>query len=169
MSEEKIPSPQNLSKLVNRNTLLNLNITSYFLNILASPDVSTWSTTGGPINKTIKYLGLTRHHQNTAERTWCMVNKCKEMEQEYTGNNFTRHLGQTYLLSNTDELNILADVMENKLGICYTTHIINCHHQHKVFNAVCKFTLNLDFLRLQPKIIGIQKIQQGTKNDGKPK
>ena len=64
LSEEKRPSPQHLSKLVNKKTLLNLNIAYYFLNILASPDVSTCFTTGGPINKTIKHLGLTRHHKN---------------------------------------------------------------------------------------------------------
>ena len=34
------------------------------------------------------------------------------MEQDYTGNNCTRHLGQPYLLSNPDELNILADAIE---------------------------------------------------------
>ena len=45
-----------------------------------------------------------------------MVNKCKEMEQEYTGNNCTRHLGQPYLLSNPDELNILAGDMKKKSG-----------------------------------------------------
>ena len=49
--EEKSPTPQHLSKLVNNNTILNLNIASYFLNILASPGASTWSTTGGPILK----------------------------------------------------------------------------------------------------------------------
>ena len=69
LSEEKRPSPQHLSKLVNKKRLLNLNIASYFLNILASPDVSTWSTTSGPINKTIKHLGLTRHYRKTVERT----------------------------------------------------------------------------------------------------
>ena len=73
----KRPSPQHLSKLVNKNTFLNLNTASYFINILASPDVSTCSTTGGPINKTIKNLGLTRHHRKTAEITWHMVNNCK--------------------------------------------------------------------------------------------
>ena len=46
-----------------------------------------------------------------------MVNKCTEMEQEYTVINCTRHLGQPYLLSNQEELNILADAMENKLGL----------------------------------------------------
>ena len=111
LSEEKIPSPQHLSKLVNKNTLLNLNIASYFLNILASPDVSTWSTTGVHIKKKIKHLGLTRHHRKTVERTWHMVNKRKETEQEYTGNNFTRHLNPHNLLSNLDELNILANSM----------------------------------------------------------
>ena len=96
-----------------------------------------------------------------------MVNKCKEMEQDYTGNNCTRHLGQPYLLSNPDELNSLADAMENKLGLCYTIHLINFHFHQNFFNAVCKSTVNLDFLILQPKRSRIQKIQQGTKNYGK--
>ena len=85
MPEQKRPPTQHLSKLVNKNTLLNLNIASYFLNILASPDALTWYTTGGPINKTIKNPGLTRNHRKILERTWHMVNKYKEMEQEYTG------------------------------------------------------------------------------------
>ena len=80
-----------MSKLVNKKTVLNLNIASYFPNILASPDVLTWSTTGGNINRTIKMLSLTRHHRKTVEGTWNIVNKCKVMEQEYTGNNITRH------------------------------------------------------------------------------
>ena len=110
---------------MNKNTLLNLNIASYFLNIIADPDVSTWSTTGGPINKTIKHHGITRHHQKTVERTWNMVYKCKEVEQDYTvNNNVTRHLNPPYLLSNLDELNILADSMENRIGITYTTQLI---------------------------------------------
>ena len=97
---------------MNKNTLLNLNIAFYFPNILSFPDVSTWFTKGGTITKKIKHLGLTKHNQNTVERTWHMVNRCKEMEQEYTGNNCTRNLGQPYLLSNPDELNIIADAME---------------------------------------------------------
>ena len=41
-----------------------------------------------------------------------MVNRCKQMEQEYTWNNCTRNLFQTNLWSNSDELNILADTMK---------------------------------------------------------
>ena len=59
-----------------------------------------------------------------------MFNKCKEMEQEYTGNNFIRQSGQPYLLSNPDELNILADAMEKRLGLRYTTHLISGHPRH---------------------------------------
>ena len=112
LSEEKRPTPQHLNKLVNKNTILNLNIASYFLNILASPDESTWSTTGGPINKTMDHLGLTKHHRHKVERNWHTVNKCKQMKTEYTGNNnLTRHLNPSYLLSTVDELNVLADSM----------------------------------------------------------
>ena len=89
------------------------------------------------------------------------------MEQEYTGNNSTKRLNPPYLLSNLDELNILVDSMENILGLRYTTHLINCHRHLNSFDAVCKSTVNLAFLRLQSKITRIQKIQQGTKNEGK--
>ena len=57
--------------------------------------------------------------------------------------------------------------MENKPGLRYKTYLINCHRHHKDFNAVCRSTVNLAFLRIQPQIIIIQKIQQGTKNEGK--
>ena len=86
--EEKIPTPQHLSELVNNNKNLNLNIAAYFLNVLGSPDESTWSTIGGPINKTIEHLRPSRHHQKTIKRIWRMVSKCKEMKTEYTGNNY---------------------------------------------------------------------------------
>ena len=56
-------------KLVNNNTTLNLNTASYFIDILAPPDESTWNTTGGPITNTINNLGLTKHRRNIAERT----------------------------------------------------------------------------------------------------
>ena len=92
------------------------------------------------------------------------------MEQQYTGNNnVTRHLNPPYLVSNVDELNILADLMENRLGVTYTTKLINCHRHQNGFDAVCRSTVNLAFLRLAPKITIIQKIQQGTKNEGKRK
>ena len=72
------------------------------------------------------------------------------MELLFTGKNITKHFGQPYLLKNPDELNILAYAMENHLVLSYTTHLINFHRQNKGFNAVCKSTVNLAFLRLQP-------------------
>ena len=77
LSEQNRQPPKHFSKLVNNNTTLNLKIASYFLNILASPDVSKWFTTVGPITKTIKHIGRTKHHRKTLERTWNIVNWCK--------------------------------------------------------------------------------------------
>ena len=76
-------------------------------------------------------------------------------------------MGQPYFLSNPDELNILADALEKKLRLRYKTNLINWHSHHKVFNAVCKFTVIISFLRLQTKRTRIQKIEQGTKHEGK--
>ena len=90
------------------------------------------------------------------------------MEQEYTGNNnVTRHLNPPYLLSNLDELSILAYSMENRLGLSYTTQFINFHRYRNGFDAVCSSTFNLDFFILQPKITIIQRIQKVTKNECK--
>ena len=50
-------------KLVNNNKTLNLNIDSYFINILASPYEPTWYTIGGYITKTINYPSIKKHHQ----------------------------------------------------------------------------------------------------------
>ena len=83
-SEQNRLPPEHFSKLVNNNTTLNLNIASYFINVLVSPDVLTWYTTDGPMKKTINCLGLTKHHRRTVERTWLTVNKCKDMELRYT-------------------------------------------------------------------------------------
>ena len=89
-----------------------------------------------------------------------MVNKCKEMNKEYTGsNNLTRNFNPPYLVSNVDELNILANLMENRLGITYTTKLINCNRHQNGVDAVCRSTVNIAFLRLAPKITRIQKIQ----------
>ena len=51
LSEENRPPPKHMYKLLNKNTSLNLNIASYFLRILASPYLSTWFATVGPIKK----------------------------------------------------------------------------------------------------------------------
>ena len=74
-----------------------------------------------------------------------MVNKCKEMEQEYTGNNITRHLNPPYLLSNLDELNILVDSMEKILGLRYTTLLISCYRHQNSVDAVDLHTASKPF------------------------
>ena len=59
--------------------------------------------------------------------------------------------------------------MGKLLGLRYMSLLINCHRQTHGENAVCRSTVNLAFKRIQPKITRIQKIQQGTKNEGKRK
>ena len=85
---------------------------------------------------------------------------------KYTGNNGTKRSGQSYLISSSHEINLIADSMERRLGLRYTTLIINCHRHTKGDNAVCRSTVNLAYKILQPRITKIQKIQQGTKNEG---
>ena len=80
---------------------------------------------------------------------------------------YTKSIGIPYLLKYSNELNILADCIGNRLGICYKTSLINFHHKTQGFDAVRNSTVNLDFKRLKPQRTKIQKIKQGTNNEGK--
>ena len=82
---------------------------------------------------------------------------CIEQGVKYTGRNVTKNHGRPHLLSYSYEINILADSMQNRLGLRYTTLLINCHLQTNGDNAVSRSTVNLAFRRLQPKIIIKQK------------
>ena len=101
------------------------------------------------------------------EHTWKTLISCIEKGVKYTGKNVTKKHGRPYLLSSSSEINLLANSMQKRLGLRYMTLLINCHHHTHGANALIRSTVNLTFRRLQPKITKIQKIQQGTKNEGK--
>ena len=86
---------------------------------------------------------------------------------KYTGNNETKRSARPYLISYSYEINLIANSMKICLGLRYTTLLINRHTQTKGDNTLCRSTVNLAYKRLQPRITKIQKIQQGTKNEGK--
>ena len=57
--------------------------------------------------------------------------------------------------------------MQNRIGLRYTTLLVNCHRHTYGDNAMSRSTVELAFRRIQPKITKILKIKQGTKNEGK--
>ena len=72
---EPYQPPKILSyKHMNDNIAFIFNISSYYINSLAYPDISTWHTKGGPITKIIKHFSLNKHHRGTVERRYKMVN-----------------------------------------------------------------------------------------------
>ena len=93
--------------------------------------------------------------------------RIKRRGVKYTGNNETKKNGRPYLISSSYEINFIANSMERRLGLRYTTLLTNCHRYTNGDNAVCLSTVYLAYKRLQPRITKIQKIQQGTKNEGK--
>ena len=101
------------------------------------------------------------------EHTWKTMVSYLEKWVNYTGKNVTKKHGRPYLLSSSSEINLVANSMVKLIFLRYTTLLITCHCQTHCDNAVCRSTVNLAYRRLQPKITRIQKIQQGTKNEGK--
>ena len=146
---------------------LKINILSYFFKYLASPNEKTWHDRGGIITQTINRFPLNHNHRRSVEHTWKTLISCIEKGVTYTGNNVTKKHGRPYLLSSSYRINLLDNSMGNRLGLLYTTLLINCHRHTNGDNAVIRSTVNLSFRRLQPKIIKIKKIQQGMKNEGK--
>ena len=136
---------------------LNLNIDSYFINTLASPDANTWHHIGGPITQTIDNFCLNPNHWRYVEHTWKIFISCIDQGVKYTGRNVTKKHGRPYLLSSSYETNLLANSTQNRLGLRYTTLLINFHHQTHGDNAVSRSNVNLALRRLQPKITKIQK------------
>ena len=90
---------------------------------------------------------------------------CIEKGVNYTGINVTKNHGRPYLISSYYEIKMLANSIQNRLGLSYTKILINCNFQTHGENAVSRSTVNLAFRRLQPKITNFYKIQQGTKNE----
>ena len=78
-----------------------------------------------------------------------------------------RYYGTPYLVNPFSEINMLANSMQNHIGLRYTTLFINYNCQTQGNNAVNRSTVNLAFRILLLKITKIHKIQQGTKNYGK--
>ena len=100
------------------------------------------------------------------EHTWKSVISCIEQWVKYTGRNLSKKHGRPYLLSSSYEINMLADSIQKRLELLYTTLLINFHPHIHGDNTVSRSTVDLAFRRLQHKITKIQKIQQGTKNEG---
>ena len=64
---------------------------------------------------------------------------------EYTGRNVTGKDGRPHPVDSYSEINLLAHSMQNRLGLCYKTLLINCHCQTHGGNAVISYTVNLSF------------------------
>ena len=92
---------------------------------------------------------------------------CIERGVKYAGKNVIKKHGRPYLLYSSSEINLLADSIQKRLGLRYTTLLINCHRHTHGENTVSKSTVNLAFRIIQPKIKIIQKIQQGINNEVK--
>ena len=84
LTEPSQSSPILSSKHINNKIAPDLNIFSYYLKHLSSLDISTWHTTCGNNNQTIK-IRINKHYRRTVERTWKMVNYCLEKGVQYTG------------------------------------------------------------------------------------
>ena len=100
------------------------------------------------------------------EHTWKTLISFNQKGVKYTGENVTKNYGRSYLLSSYSEINVLDNAMQNRLGLRYTTLLIKYHCHTHGDNVVNMSTINLAFRRLQPKILKIKKIQQGTNNEG---
>ena len=84
---------------------------------------------------------------------------------KYIGRNVTKKHGRPYLLSYSHVINLLENSTQNRLGLRYTTLLINNNRHTHGENLASRSAVNFSFRRLQPKMTKNHKIQQGTKNE----
>ena len=77
----------------------NLNISSYFINTLATQHANIWHHRCGPITQTIDHLDLNYNHRRSVEHTQKTYIIYIEQGVNYTGINVTKNHGVPYLLS----------------------------------------------------------------------
>ena len=108
---------------------LNINIASYFLETLASPNGKTCLTQEVQLHKQSITFLLILIIGRSVEKTWKTMISSLDKGVKYTGNNETKKHGIPYLISSSYEINLIANSMERHLGLRYTTIHINCHLQ----------------------------------------
>ena len=52
---------------------------------------------------------------------------CTEQGVNYTGRNGTKKYGRPHLVNSSSEINMLANSMQNCLGLRYTMLLVDCH------------------------------------------
>ena len=66
---EPHPTDQRYNFSLENKQKLNINIASFFLETLASPNEKTWHVTEGPITQTINHFSLNPNHRRSVEKT----------------------------------------------------------------------------------------------------
>ena len=81
------------------------------------------------ITQTINHFSLNPNHRRSVENSRKTMINYLEKGVKYTGNNETKKNGKPYLISSSYEINLIANYIERRLGLRYTTLLINCHRQ----------------------------------------
>ena len=84
---------------------------------------------GGIIAQKIDHFGLNPHYRRSIEKTWKTVISCIEQGINYTVRNVTGKDGIPHLDNYSSKKNMLENSMQNHLGFCYTTLLIDFHRQ----------------------------------------
>ena len=131
---------------------LNLNIASYFIITLESPHADTWHHSGGPITHTIDNFCLNPNNEQSVDHTQITVISYIEKVVKYTGINVSKIMVDLTFYLLLMKYICLKIQCKKRLGLRYTTLLINCNYHTHDNNAVSRSTVNLAFRRLQPKI-----------------
>lgn len=103
-----------------------LAIAFYYVQKLGAPCMSKWTGTKGTISKIIEGLGLNENSRKTVERVLVSVQECRNRGFEYTGERRSGSGGSNRLIEQQSlDSQIIADAMEECLGVRQTTALIN--------------------------------------------
>ena len=136
----------------------------YYLNFLGAPDESTWKGKGGTINKIMDAFKISgKGYYNWVKLILANVRECMIKNVEYTGQNVKKRRGPMPELNyKSREAEIIAQTMEDGLGIRHASFRVNFWRQGKgkeVLGMTCIHSL---FQKLKPKFSVVGKMKTGS-------
>ena len=131
---------------------------------------SQWSGKGGLVPKVKADLGLPEHTRPaTIRRIFQDVVDCKKEGVQYVAKLNLASCGRKAVITvGSTEAQIIADCVESGLSSITTWSIVNKHRQKQLLPSLTIGSVCSCIRRLQPKIVKIKQIKQGSINPNAP-
>lgn len=146
-----------------------LAISFYFINTLNAPPEQVWSGCDGTISAIIKNFNLPLSSRETVRNILLQVMNCAKKGLKYCGNRLQGSGGHNKMIFHDSiEQQIIADAIEDGLGLRQATNLVNVYRNSKNKIHVGVTSIYSAYLRMQSTVSPIKAAKQGSSDVDSP-